>query len=215
MNYSIKGIYSKYYFSLLKSNTANFDFKVSKERYTFHQPESNYKYKYDSKVNFGQYKSLRLTINDIIDIDPTYILWCVVHLRFFVLSYEILTDSRFTKNQNYHVAVEINNLKYEWIIYINHNKRCSNKLSYKPPFLFLSDIEIYDEIQKLYEEANSIEKSSIGDPEPSFGNDPQLEEIDVLIARYHFYLESYFPNILDYVSQNNIQERHRINDSKK
>lgn len=215
MSYSNIGVYRKYYFSLLKYNDPNFNFNLSRERYTYYQPDTNFKYKHNTLVNFGQYKSFRLTISKIIDIDPTYILWCIVHVKFFVLSYDILTDSRFIKNHNYYTAVEINNLKWELSLYYNLIMRHSNKLTYKLPFLFLSDDEINDEIIKLYDEYYSIQELSIGDPEPSFGNDPKLEKISELIDRYEFYSESYFPNISDYICLNNTQIRQRENVSKK
>lgn len=206
MNYSIIGIYSKYYFSLLKLNNPKFNFDLSRKVYNYHGIDIKpyFFYKHDTLINFGKYRSSNLTIRDLINIDPQYILWCIYSTKYFVLSYDLLTDQIFIKNNKYFIAVEINNLKHQLYSYHCQHYLC-NKLPYKLPFLFLSGKEIKDEIEKLHYEADSIQELSNGDPEPSFGNDPQLEKIDKLIARYQFYLESYFPNISDYVSPNNNQ----------
>ena len=59
-------------------------------------------------LEFGKYQGY--SINEILNIDPAYLIWCIINLDNFCLSEEIIEIIR-RKNINVDVADEINTVK--------------------------------------------------------------------------------------------------------
>ena len=66
-------------------------------------------YDYSSTLNFGKYQGLKLNI--IIDLEPSYILWCIINLIHFSVDKSILLDKKFRMQDDFLLAVEINYIK--------------------------------------------------------------------------------------------------------
>lgn len=67
-------------------------------------------YYWDWILKFGKYKGK--TISEMIDIDPHYILWCIINLKHFSVIPDLLVDNHFVKNSYFLSAVETNLIKY-------------------------------------------------------------------------------------------------------
>ncbi|GAB3870938.1 hypothetical protein GCM10028824_20160 [Hymenobacter segetis] len=66
-------------------------------------------YKISQKMSFGDYANSSL--EEMLERNPSYLLWCVVNVNGFVLDNRIMTDRRLLQNSLYAKAVGINLIK--------------------------------------------------------------------------------------------------------
>jgi len=65
------------------------------------------------KVGFGNYEGF--TVQQLLDIDPHYLVWCVVNLYHFCVCPSIFLHKNITVDLEYTTALEINTVKYELV----------------------------------------------------------------------------------------------------
>jgi tetratricopeptide (TPR) repeat protein len=65
-------------------------------------------------IGFGRYANMQL--KDVIDLDPQYILWCVINLVHFCIKIDLFFNKQFKNQVEYLEALEINIIKNQLVI---------------------------------------------------------------------------------------------------
>jgi hypothetical protein len=98
--------------------------KVSKNE-TLTEDEENINklmvYRSNYRIGFGNFKDS--TVQEILNIDPHYVLWCIVNLHHFSISNALFLQENLKNNPNYLEALEINLIKIELLTKWNEEEQ--------------------------------------------------------------------------------------------
>jgi tetratricopeptide (TPR) repeat protein len=67
----------------------------------------------DSEITFGKYKGK--TLEEVLEKDPPYVLWCITNVLFFCIDKRFLVSKKFKLQKNYLKALELNLVKLRFI----------------------------------------------------------------------------------------------------